>query len=211
MERAQDIEDQALDRLFDEIESERFAGTANLASSYRMFMRIVANSQEAASLIRMLDSPTRRARLLSRIHRLANSQVDERFANAWDVAIATYVLAMTRKHALFGELAAIGARPARRTWWLAHTLAHTPKMPSCYAVASGASEGIRPRIERVLHARDKLAVLDPFGQAAIESLLEPPLRFRAPTAGDLPHAPSWHYWARPLKNSDDRQVDLVMP
>ena len=168
MERQEDIE---LQETFSEIESERFRGYANLASSYRMFTRLIRESTEYRTIARLLHSPRSRGLLLARVHRLASSEVDPRLENPWDAALATYVLAMYGRHRLFGVVAAAGARVARQTWWLAHALAAVSVAPLVTGVGVTSTGPLPERKQTVAH--NLFVTPDPFRQCDIGRLIDP--------------------------------------
>ena len=164
-----------MQQVFNDIESEGFRAHVNLASDYHVFSRLVFETEAARRLSQLLDEAGNRKLLLDRIHQLTGTEVDDRFENPWDAALATYVLVMFRKHMLFGQLAVVAARRARQKWWLAQTLARLPS-GSQYPSSAEGSSGPEPEREpaRVAsNASDSVLAPDPFARVCISALVKP--------------------------------------
>jgi len=165
-----------IDEILDSIESTAFINHLNLASDYELVARLALESVEANSLLAALDeSPRARGRVLDRIHELSNSETDDRFENPWDVPLAVYVLVMHYTAPLLGQLAAVGARGARNTWWLAHVLQRL-EVAWLHLLGTQHSAGPEPRQppEKLPSATpDRLITVDPFSGTRLVFLITP--------------------------------------
>lgn len=108
----------SLGRLFDSIESLRFAALGNVASDEATFIDAITGSPEFQQLVKVIeDDPRSRGAVLNRLHELSAQEIDPRYEHPSDVSMATYVLAMFRTRPLIGHLGATSVRDARNVWW----------------------------------------------------------------------------------------------
>jgi hypothetical protein len=108
-----------LDEVMKEIESHAFAARVNVASDLRTFLRAAQAERSVNDLLEELDSPEKRPAVLSKIYELTQRQVDPRYENPWDTALAVYVWAMSVRDSDLATIAAEAAAQAPQCWWAA--------------------------------------------------------------------------------------------
>lgn len=123
-----------LNEIYDEIEGKDLFIEANLAPSYHIFNKTLSRTPAFLELLRALNSPEVRGRILARVKNLAESEIDDRFENPWDVALSAYVTALARKNLFHSTIAMGSARKARNTWWLAHALRAIPTVGAVFSI-----------------------------------------------------------------------------
>lgn len=111
-------------RIFQPIESDEFAVRLNVASTSNVFRDILFKDSSYQDLIQWLEETTSRDKriehTLNRILDLARFQIDLRYENPYDAALAAYLLALATispSYAKFGAEIIIGAQ---QTWWAKH-------------------------------------------------------------------------------------------
>jgi hypothetical protein len=108
-----------LNEAMKEIESHTFAARVNVASDLRTFLQAAQAEPSVKDLLEELDSPEKRPAVLSRIYELTQQQVDPRYENPWDTALAIYVWAMSLKDLDLAAIAAEVTARAPQCWWAA--------------------------------------------------------------------------------------------
>lgn len=108
-----------LTKHFLKIESERFAARVNVANSLSVFLDALSEDPAFISLIEHIrENYPITLRILLRIKRLAGLEIDYRYANPYDSALAAYAWAIQTLD--MPETASIAAElllSARQTWW----------------------------------------------------------------------------------------------
>jgi|GEM_PF-6871341 len=104
--------------LFQMVESAEFEAEVNLASTPRVFWSILSASQAFQELLAYLhEDPSNVIRVMQRAKVLVEIDVDPRFANPYDTALAAYVWALTKEEPPLARIAAEIALTANQTWW----------------------------------------------------------------------------------------------
>jgi hypothetical protein len=103
--------------LFDTIESPRFSAAVNVVSSYKAFLKALANAPELRQLHEEMRHWESIGAVFSRLVEVSEREIDPGRENPWDVALAAYLwlLWLVEK-----ELAEIGASIVLSTpncWW----------------------------------------------------------------------------------------------
>ena len=102
-----------------EVESPTFDASVNVASDLRTFLLGVQQQEAVHILFRELDSPEKRLQLFSQVVALSRQQIDPRYENLWDTALAVYVWLISLKDANLAKVASQTAMQAPQCWWAA--------------------------------------------------------------------------------------------
>ena len=100
-----------------EIEGLDFAVRVNVASDYRTFVEAVRRERAVATAYEQMGSSENCQRALLRIFELSQQDVDLRFENQWDTALAVYVWLTHKRSPDLGKMAAAITVRAPQTWW----------------------------------------------------------------------------------------------
>ena len=100
-----------------EVESHGFAARVNLSSDLKTFLRAAENEPAVRALFDEMASRDNMANILSRVAEIAQSRVDPRYENPYDVALAIYVWAMSFIDLSFAKVAAQAVEQASNCWW----------------------------------------------------------------------------------------------
>jgi hypothetical protein len=104
------------------VESDAFSAKANLASGWSTFRRALLEDATTARLTSALrDSLTNIETIVTRVYTLATVQIDHRYANPYDIALAAYLWALSMVAPGTARLAAEVVLGARQTWWARET------------------------------------------------------------------------------------------
>lgn len=105
-------------RLFSEIESTSFFVRVNVANRIETVIEAIYSEPVALELISaVVASREDRIEVLNRIGDLAHLEVDRRYSNPWDAALATYVWALGLSDSELGFIAARLADQVINGWW----------------------------------------------------------------------------------------------
>lgn len=106
-----------------DIESLEFAARVNIASDLRTFLRVAGNQESVTTVLSELASPQKQQRVFSEALRLSRLQVDLRYENPWDSALAVFVWVLSLRALQLARVAAEAAVQAPQCWW-ASRIAH---------------------------------------------------------------------------------------
>jgi hypothetical protein len=135
-----------LDEAMKEIESHEFAARVNVASDLTTFLQAAQAEPSVNCLLEELDSPEMRPAVLSKVYELTQRQVDPRYENPWDTALAVYVWAMSLRDLDLAKVAAKEVVQVPQCWWaakLSRQLLLTQESP----VPSASSSTTRPTVQ----------------------------------------------------------------
>jgi len=108
----------SLQKLLAQIESESFVSSVNVVSTRRAFIEALFQNTDFTNLVKSLrDNADYRTALLARIRELATSQINHRYENPYDTAMATYAWALTQVSPKIARIGAELLTSARQTWW----------------------------------------------------------------------------------------------
>lgn len=108
----------AWQEVFQQIESEEFAASLNIASSRSVFLDFLSDNSAIRSLVELLRKDSENAdRVLARIKLLIGLQIDYRYENPHDSALAAYAWALANEAPDLAPLAAEMLTNARQIWW----------------------------------------------------------------------------------------------
>jgi hypothetical protein len=107
-----------------EIESHEFAARLNVASNFRTFLRAARQQRAVRILLNELDSPEKHQEVFFRVFELSRQQVDLRYENQWDTALAIYVWLISLKDPGLAKAAASVTTRAPQCWWAAKISRH---------------------------------------------------------------------------------------
>jgi hypothetical protein len=99
------------------VESHEFAAYLNIASDIRTFLRAAQQEEAVLTLLKDLDSLENCWQILIRIFELSRQQIDLRYENQWDTALAIYVWLINLKDFDLAKIAAFVADRAPQCWW----------------------------------------------------------------------------------------------
>ena len=121
----------AIDELFKAVESARYSAYCNVAGSLGILISALDNTPEMSALTDAVKAmPSDAVKVLNRLKLLADMSPDPAYENPNDIAMASYVLALSRisdaLHPL-GPLAGSIALMARQTWWARAMANHVMK------------------------------------------------------------------------------------
>lgn len=158
------------------IESDDFAIRAGMASDFRVFAKCVWAEDATQSLRVSLASGERREALMQRVQELAEREVDSRFENPWDVALAVYLLLLYAESEVVGRMAAIAVRRAQGSWWVARLIPWILHPGGRLAAPLSSSSAVdpgtgRPWTARQLDVGDSLLQVSPIQDVHVSSLL----------------------------------------
>lgn len=105
------------DEALRDIESLEFAARVNIASDLRTFLRIAGDQESVRTVLSEIASEEKQQRVLSQALRLSRLQVDLRYENPWDSALAVYLWVLSLKVLPLAQVAAEAAVQAPRCWW----------------------------------------------------------------------------------------------
>lgn len=105
------------EELFRAVESDRFFATMNVVSGFKQFVRAVPSSVEFQALLASLQSDTDLPALLARVNEVADRPTDAAHESPWDVAMATYLLALNRVDPRQSVPCADRALTYSNGWW----------------------------------------------------------------------------------------------
>ncbi len=100
-----------------EIESHKFAAHLNVASDFRTFLRAAEREESVRTLFRELTYSDRRERLFTRVLQLTNEQVDLRYQNPRDTALAVYVWLTSLQDWNLARVISQAVAQAPQCWW----------------------------------------------------------------------------------------------
>lgn len=100
-----------------DIKSHDFAARVNIASDFRTFLSLVENQEPFQSMVREMSSEINHRRILLEVLKISRQQVDSRYENPWDSAIAAFLEALRLKSHELALLAAEIAAQAPQCWW----------------------------------------------------------------------------------------------
>ncbi|MFW9940464.1 MAG: hypothetical protein ACFFFT_05445 [Candidatus Thorarchaeota archaeon] len=104
-------------KAFKRIESDEFSFNVNISSDLHTFILNIQQEKAVNFLIENLNHNDIKISILNRIINLANRQVDIRYENPWDSALATYLWIL---HVCDFDLAQLGAEitlQSQKCWW----------------------------------------------------------------------------------------------
>jgi hypothetical protein len=105
-----------------DVESDAFSAQANLASGWTIFRAALLENATTTRLSSILrDSPKNVETIVNRVQALVNAQIDHRYANPYDVALAAYLWSLSAVDPGTARIAAEIVLGARQTWWARET------------------------------------------------------------------------------------------
>jgi hypothetical protein len=105
-----------------QLESPEFAAIVGIASTPRGFITMLRRQPAFQSLVDCLTEDFElRSAVVSRIDALASQEVDTRYLNPWDTALASYLYALSIGHGPSAMLVADAVERARNTMWAQNT------------------------------------------------------------------------------------------
>jgi len=100
-----------------EIESHTFAAKLSVASNFQTFW-IAARAEESVRyLSKELDKQVNLSRVFKRIGELSRQEMDLRYENQWDTALAVYLLLIKRRDIILAKMAAEMVARVPQCWW----------------------------------------------------------------------------------------------
>lgn len=99
------------------IESHEFSAYVNAASGMRTFLQAVNQHNTTRKLLKELEDPIFCLQILNRVFELSRQQVDPRYENPWDTALAVYVLLLSWKDESLAKIAAEEVIHIPQCWW----------------------------------------------------------------------------------------------
>jgi hypothetical protein len=105
--------------LFEAVESDRFSATVNLASDFKMFLRLLSSEKAVADLAAAVRGPAERAALSERVHALANERGEEGYEHPRDAALAAYLWVLSGADPRVAEVGAGEVATTPGCWWAA--------------------------------------------------------------------------------------------
>jgi len=100
------------------IESANYATKYSVISSFRHLVRELRKDDNILMLIRYLDDTNNMELFVSRINEVTNSSIDLNYANPHDIAITSYLLALSVKSEELSLFAAkIVEEKFKNSWW----------------------------------------------------------------------------------------------
>ena len=100
-----------------DIESHEFAAHVNLASDLATFLRIANDHESVRTLLSGIVSIDRQKHLLSEVLRLSRLEVDIRYENPWDSALAVFLWVLSLRSPRLAPVAAEATIQTRQCWW----------------------------------------------------------------------------------------------
>lgn len=105
------------DEALRDIESLDFAARVNIASDLRTFLRVAGDQESVRTVANEIVSEEKQQRLLFEALRLSRMQVDFRYENPWDSALAVFLWLLSSKVPPLARVAAEAVVQARQCWW----------------------------------------------------------------------------------------------
>ena len=99
------------------IEQPEFCALVNVASSLKVFLRILTSQDSVKTLLEAMDQSGVPELVLSRILQLTEIQPEEGFEHPADAALATYLWILSEKKPQIAALAAESVLRCERCWW----------------------------------------------------------------------------------------------
>lgn len=106
-----------LDEALRDIESLEFAARVNIASDLRTFLRVAGDQESVRTVLSGITSEENQQRVLLETLRLSRLQVDLRYENPWDSALAVLLWVLSLKALPLARVAAEAAVQAPQCWW----------------------------------------------------------------------------------------------
>ena len=104
-------------KYFEEIESLEFNVQAEVASGFKLFEQIIKDSIPFKFLCLSIRANNESQLVLERIEYLINAEFDYKYRNPYDVALATYAMALDQEDHNVGLYAAQLLNDVRQIWW----------------------------------------------------------------------------------------------
>lgn len=101
--------------IFNKIESNEFAAKFGVASNLKMFLDIMYDDITFKMLCLKIESNYEI--VIDRIIGLANSEIDHKYENPYDVALSTYILALHMVNAKAGICGSQLIGDVKQIWW----------------------------------------------------------------------------------------------
>jgi len=101
------------------VESHEFAARVNLASDSRTFLCAAAEEDAVQVIYDEMHAGCARHAILKRVAELSRREVDPRYENPWDAALAVYLWLLRFRDRGLAESGAELASRARQCWWAA--------------------------------------------------------------------------------------------
>jgi hypothetical protein len=124
-----------IDEIIQKIESVEFSALLGIASSFRLFCKILYDREEMKTLLKLSrKSPENRWLVFKRITELARQDIDLQYENPNDTAISAYLIALSLVDLELAKTAASSVLVAQNCWWSAKFANYldrskTPKEP----------------------------------------------------------------------------------
>jgi hypothetical protein len=107
-----------IDEIIQKIESVEFSVLLGIASSYRLFRKILYDREEMKALLKLLrESSENRWIVFTRVAKLAQSEIDLEYENPWDTALVAYLEALSLTDLELAKTAANPVLLAKNCWW----------------------------------------------------------------------------------------------
>lgn len=140
-----------IDEIIAQVESEEYLAQLNIASGKQQFLEVLSQHTTYLALLDKCKTLKNSLFVLSRIERLIHLDIDIRFENPNDVALATYLHALSESSSAHHEpvIAIIGAlliTQARQIWW-SRFLAETILLQSQISETTQETIGIPPQLD----------------------------------------------------------------
>jgi len=124
------------------IESLEFDVLVNLASGFKTFLRAAEQEEAVWFLYSALKKPENRKHLLNRILVLGQRDIDERYTNPADTALAVYLWGLELRDWKRAKLAAVIVSEAHKCWWSRMLAHHILLEKPTFSDAGETSEGL---------------------------------------------------------------------
>lgn len=107
-----------IDEILQKIESVEFSALLGIASSFRLFCKILYDREEMKTLLKLSrKSPENRWLVFKRVTELARQEIDSQYENPNDTAISAYLIALSLVDLELAKTAARSVLLAQNCWW----------------------------------------------------------------------------------------------
>ena len=106
-----------IDELINIIESHKFAAEINIASNFNMLLDILQKHEIVNQLDRIISLQENCNRVIYRIEELSEKEIDIRYENPWDTALAVYLWVLNSKFRHIAKDLASLTLTIQQCWW----------------------------------------------------------------------------------------------